>query len=50
MLEDHICTSCKGQMPTDTTQAWWGESGKPYCSEDCMNDCDDAPEEYDEDD
>jgi len=39
------CYSCVRCLPDDPKEVWWGESGQPYCSEDCMNDNDDAPEE-----
>ena len=41
--EPELCASCEKELPEVVD--WFGESGKPYCSEDCMNDCDDAPEE-----
>ena len=41
--EPELCASCEKELPEIVD--WFGESGQSYCSEDCMNDCDDAPEE-----
>jgi len=42
------CSFCSADLPEDDTMTWWGNSGRPYCSEDCMNEAGDAPEEDEE--
>jgi NMD protein affecting ribosome stability and mRNA decay len=41
------CAECEAEFDGDP---WIGDSGKPYCSEDCMIEADDAPDEDDEPD
>lgn len=45
-----VCSFCDKDLSEDATENWWGESGKPYCSEDCMNEAGDAPDEDDDED
>jgi len=40
-----ICSYCKGPLPSDPTDIWFGESGRLYCSEDCMVEACDSPAE-----
>lgn len=42
-----FCTYCEQKLSADPYEVCHGESGKPYCSEDCRTEAGDDPVEED---
>lgn len=40
-----LCANCENVLSDDELLHWHGESGRLYCSEECMRESSDAPQE-----
>lgn len=45
--KEDLCTHCERKLSADPYEVCHGESGKPYCSEDCRAEAVDEPSEED---